>query len=210
MSTPAAHFESAEHQRESAEFGIWVFLATELMFFGPLFLSYAMLRLGSPDAFAAASRHTNIIIGTLNTAILLTSSLFAALASRSAQIGRRRAAMWCLWITALLGVVFLMLKAVEYFDEWQEHLVPWLGFQFDPKLADGASQFFLLYFATTGLHAVHLMIGIGTVCCFAWQLRSHSPAAMKTRIEIGALYWHFVDAIWVFLFPLLYLVERYG
>ncbi len=210
MSAPAAHFESREHQRDSAELGIWIFLATELMFFGPLFLSYSILRVSQPEAFAAASRHTDIVIGTLNTAVLLTSSMFAALASRSAQIGRRRVAMGCLWITALLGLAFLILKGVEYFHEWQEHLVPWLGFRFDPKLADGAAQFFLLYFAMTGLHALHLILGIGIVGCFAWQLRTHSPASMKTRIEIGALYWHFVDAIWVFLYPLLYLVERYG
>jgi cytochrome c oxidase subunit 3 len=209
MSAHAAHFESHEHQRDSAELGIWIFLTTELMFFGPLFLGYAILRLSFPDAFAAASRHTDAVIGTLNTAVLLTSSLFVALASRSTQIGRRRAAMWCLWITALLGTVFLALKAVEYFNEWREHLMPWLGFQFDPELAHGASLFFLLYFAMTGLHAVHLMIGIGIMAWFASRLRTHDPATMATRIEIGALYWHFVDAIWVVLFPLLYLVGRY-
>jgi cytochrome c oxidase subunit 3 len=209
MSTPAAHFETREHEHDSAELGIWIFLATELMFFGPLFLAYAILRTASPDAFAAASRHTDIVIGTANTAILLTSSLLAALASRSAQIGRRRTAMACLWSTALLGTVFLVLKGFEYLHEWQEHLVPWLGFRFESTHAVGASQFFFLYFATTGLHALHLTIGIGVVACFAWQLRTRSPGAMRMRIEIGALYWHFVDAIWVVLFPLLYLVGRY-
>jgi len=210
MSAHASHFESREHQRESAELGIWVFLATELMFFGPLFLAYTLLRLSAPDAFAAASRETHIIIGTVNTAVLLTSSMFAAIASRSAHLGQRRAAIVCLWITAFLGATFLGLKAIEYLDEWQEHLVPWLGFQFDPLHAEGAAQFFILYFAMTGLHALHLTIGVGIMVCFAWQLRAHSPASMRGRIEIGALYWHFVDAIWVFLYPLIYLVGRYG
>jgi cytochrome c oxidase subunit 3 len=208
VSAPAAHFETPQNRREAAELGIWVFLATELMFFGPLFLAYAAARLSYPEGFAEASRHTDVVIGTANTAVLLTSSLFMALASRSAQLGRRRAASLLLFITALLGTAFLVLKAMEYFDEWQQHLVPWLDFRFEPGLAHPASLFYLLYFAMTGLHAIHLTIGIVLVLVFAWRLRSHSPASMRLQIENGGLYWHFVDAMWVFLYPLLYLVER--
>jgi cytochrome c oxidase subunit 3 len=210
MSARAEHFGSRQNQREAAELGIWVFLATELMFFGPLFLAYAAARLSYPDGFAAASRHTDLVIGTINTAVLLTSSLFMALGARSAQLGRRRTASLFLYVTALLGAVFLLLKAGEYFKEGQEHLVPWLDFRFEPGLAHAASLFYLLYFAMTGLHAIHLTIGIVMVSVFARRLRSHSPASMRNQIEVGGLYWHFVDAIWVFLYPLLYLVERYS
>jgi len=208
MSARATHFESPQNQREAAQLGIWIFLATELMFFGPLFLAYAVARLSYPDGFAAASQHTDVLIGTINTAVLLTSSLFMALASRSVQLGRRRTASLFLWVTAVLGTAFLALKALEYLKEWQQHLVPWLDFHFEPGMAHAASLFYLLYFAMTGLHAIHLTIGIVMVSGFAWRLRAHSPASMRNQVEVGGLYWHFVDAIWVFLYPLLYLVER--
>jgi cytochrome c oxidase subunit III len=204
------HFGSPARAREAARLGIWVFLATELMFFGPLFLGYAVGRLSFAEGFAAASRHTDLAIGTTNTAILLTSSLFMALATRAVEIGKRETAMRCLWITAVLGATFLGFKAFEYLKEWQEHLVPWLDFRFEPALRRPAALFYFLYFGMTGLHALHLTIGIGVACTFARRLRSHSPAAMRAKIEGGALYWHFVDAIWVVLFPLLYLLERHG
>ena len=210
MRAQTAHFGSAAQAREAARLGVWVFLATELMFFGPLFLGYAAGRVEYGAGFAAASRHTDIVIGTTNTAILLTSSLFMALAVRAVEIGRRGTAMLCLWITVALGVTFLGLKAVEYLKEWHEQLVPWLDFRFEPALREPAALFYYLYFGMTGLHALHLTIGIGIACTFARRLRSHSPAAMRAQIEGGALYWHFVDAIWVVLFPLIYLVERHG
>jgi cytochrome c oxidase subunit 3 len=205
-----AHFGSAAQARDAARLGIWVFLATELMFFGPLFLGYAVGRIEYGVGFAAASRHTDIIVGATNTAVLLTSSLFMALAVGALEIGKRRTAMRCLWITASLGVLFLGLKAFEYLEEWQEQLIPWLDFRFEPALRKPAALFYFLYFGMTGLHALHLTIGIGVVCTFARRLRSHSPAAMRAKIEGLALYWHFVDAIWVVLFPLIYLVERHG
>jgi cytochrome c oxidase subunit 3 len=204
------HFGSPARARAAAQLGVWVFLATELMFFGPLFLGYAWGRLTFGAGFAAASRHTDVFIGTTNTAILLTSSLFMALAARAIEIGKRRIAIYCLWITAALGLTFLGFKAFEYLKEWHEHLVPWLDFRFEPTLRQPAALFYFLYFAMTGLHAVHLTIGIGIVCTSARRLRSHSPAAMRAQIEGGALYWHFVDAIWVVLFPLIYLLERHG
>jgi cytochrome c oxidase subunit 3 len=204
------HFESPARAREAAQLGVWVFLATELMFFGPLFLGYAWGRHAFGEGFAAASRHTDLFIGTTNTAILLTSSLFMALAARAIAIARREAAIHCLWITAALGAMFLGFKAFEYLKEWHEHLVPWLDFRFERALRQPAALFYFLYFAMTGLHALHLTIGIGIVSTLAKRLRSHSPASMRAQVEGGALYWHFVDAIWVVLFPLIYLLERHG
>jgi cytochrome c oxidase subunit 3 len=210
VSASTTHFGGAAQAREAARLGIWVFLATELMFFGPLFLGYTWGRLIAGAGFAAASRHTDVVIGTANTAILLTSSLFMALAVGALEVGKRRTAMRCMWITATLGALFLGFKAFEYLTEWQEQLIPWLDFRFEPALRKPAALFYYLYFGMTGLHALHLMIGIGVVCTFARRLRWHSPAAMRAKIEGAALYWHFVDAIWVVLFPLLYLVERHG
>lgn len=217
MSTPAPpieeaseQFESIEQQRAAAELGMWVFLATELMFFGPLFLGYAYGRWAFADSFAAASRHTDVVIGTANTVILLTSSLFMALGLRAAQLNRPRAARGALFITGALGAAFLALKGLEYYDEWREHLVPWLDFHFEPQYAHGAALFYFLYFGMTGLHAVHLTIGIGVACVFAVRLRWRPAQHLSRQIEIGALYWHFVDGIWIFLYPILYLVERHG
>jgi cytochrome c oxidase subunit 3 len=217
MSTPAPpveeaseQFESIEQQRAAAELGMWVFLATELMFFGPLFLGYLYGRWALAESFAAASRHTDVVIGTANTAILLTSSLFMALALRAAQLSQQRATRVFLLITAVLGAMFLALKGLEYYDEWDEHLVPWLDFHFESRYAHGAALFYFLYFGMTGLHTVHLTIGIGVACVYALRLRWHSARHLSRQIEIGALYWHFVDGIWVFLYPILYLVERHG
>jgi cytochrome c oxidase subunit 3 len=217
MSAPAPaieeaseQFESIEQQRAAAELGMWVFLATELMFFAPLFLGYSYGRWALGASFAAASRHTDVVIGTANTAILLTSSLFMALALRAAQLGQQRATRALLLITAALGMTFLALKGLEYYDEWREHLVPWLDFRFEPRYVHGAALFYFLYFGMTGLHAVHLTIGIGIACVFALRLRWYAAKRLSRQIEIGALYWHFVDGIWVFLYPILYLVERHG
>jgi cytochrome c oxidase subunit III len=203
-------FESIEQQRAAAELGMWVFLATELMFFGPLFLGYSYGRWALGESFAAASRHTDVVIGTVNTAVLLTSSLFMALGLRAARLDRQRAAQALLLLTASLGATFLALKGLEYHDEWREHLVPWLDFRFEPRYSHGAALFYFLYFGMTGLHAVHLAIGIGVACVFALRLRRRPARQLSRQIEIGALYWHFVDGIWVFLYPILYLVERHG
>ncbi|HEU4486345.1 MAG TPA: cytochrome c oxidase subunit 3 [Povalibacter sp.] len=210
MSSHAAHFESDSHRHETAELGMWVFLATELMFFGPLLLGYAVGREMYGQAFAAASRHTDVVIGTINTAVLLTSSLFMALAAAAVRSDRTRMTMRCLLLTAALGVVFLVLKGFEYLSEWQEHLVPWADFRFEPRLRQGAGYFYYLYFAMTGLHALHLTIGIVASIVFALRLRVNSARALASQVGVTGLYWHFVDMIWVFLYPILYLVERHG
>jgi cytochrome c oxidase subunit 3 len=210
MRAHAEHYESAARQREAAELGMWVSLTTELMFFGPLFLGYAYGRWSFPEGFAAASRHTDVVIGTLNTAVLLTSSLFMALGVRAAQLRQRRATMAYLLITAALGALFLIFKGIEYHDEWREHLVPWLDFRFEPRHQRAAALFYFLYFAMTGLHAVHLSIGIAVMSVLALRVRTQGLNTLRNPIEMGALYWHFVDGIWVFLYPMLYLLERHG
>ena len=191
-------FDSALERREASLLGMWAFLATELMFFGPLFFGYVHARIAQGDAFVAGSHHMHIVLGTLNTAILMTSSLTMALAVRAAR-DTRPVRTW-LALTALLGLVFLGIMASVWLMELGEAA----------NASGGEARFYFLYFGMTGLHALHLTIGIGVACTFARRLRSHSPAAMRAKIEGGALYWHFVDAIWVVLFPLLYLLERHG
>jgi len=210
MNEVSEQFESATRQRESAELGMWVFLATEIMFFAPLFMGYSYGRWASPEGFAAASRHTDVVIGTANTAVLLTSSLMMALAVRASRLQVRRATVVFLTITALLGLLFLALKGLEYYDEWRENLIPWLDFRFEAPHREAASLFYFLYFGMTGLHAVHLSIGVTMALIFAVRVHRESVKPLGNQIEIGALYWHFVDSIWVFLYPIIYLVERHS
>ena len=204
----AQQFEEAPQQRAAATLGMWIFLATEVMFFGALFFAYAIARVQFPAAFAAASRHTNIVLGTTNTAVLLTSSLFMALAVRSAAHAARKATALLLVITAFLGVTFVGIKLTEYALDYREHLVPVLDFAFDPRYARGALIFFGLYFATTGLHLVHLSVGVALVLTFAWRVWHARQNALADQVEIVGLYWHFVDVVWIFLYPCLYLVSR--
>lgn len=200
MSTSAAAME----ERETDTLGMWVFLATEVLFFGVLFFAYVTTRLHYGEAFAAASRHTDITLGSINTGVLLTSSLTMALAVRSVSLGAQRAAGWFLVATMALGATFLTLKGLEYTHEYHEHLVPWLDFAFDPAQRTGARLFFYLYFVMTGAHAVHLIIGL---CLVGFMLTRLSRASVAA-LEITALYWHLIDIIWIFLYPLLYLVSR--
>jgi cytochrome c oxidase subunit 3 len=201
-------FSDPAVEADAARLGLWVFLATELLFFGPLFLGYIYGREHFYDAFAEASRHTKIVIGTLNTAVLLTSSFTMALAAEIRK-ENARIAMRLLMVTAALGVLFLALKGFEYFEEWQEHLVPGLNFVFAGPHQREAEIFFYLYFAMTGVHAVHLTVGITIVVIMAVLLaRGHERVADAERLEVTALYWHFVDIVWIFLYPLVYLVGR--
>jgi cytochrome c oxidase subunit 3 len=191
-------------ERETDTLGMWVFLETEVLFFGVLFFAYVTTRLHYGEAFAAASRHTDIILGSTNTGVLLTSSLTMALAVRSVTIGARRAAGWLLGATMALGATFLALKGLEYTHDYHEHLVPWLDFAFDPTRRTGARLFFYLYFVMTGAHAVHLIIGL---CLVGFMLARLSRASVAA-LEATALYWHLIDIVWIFLYPLLYLVSR--
>ena len=204
----AEQFEDASQQRAAATLGMWVFLTTETLFFGALFFAYAIGRVQWPWDFAAASRHTNLLLGTANTAILLTSSFFMALAVRSAALGAHRATLRFLLITAALGVAFALIKVSEYALDYDEHLVPLVNFAFEPEHAHGALIFFGFYFVTTGLHLLHLSIGVALLLFFAWRTWRALPNTLADQVETLGLYWHFVDLVWIFLYPCLYLVSR--
>ena len=205
----AEQFETREQQREADSLGTWVFLATEIMFFGPLLLTYFYGRTHYGEGFAVASGHTHVWLGTANTALLLTSSLTMALAVRASWIGRRGVTL-LLVLTAALGIAFLAVKGIEYRKEWDEALVPPFRFVFPGEHARAVEVFYWLYFLMTGLHALHLTIGVGLVLWLALRARRgdfgphyHAP------VEMTGLYWHFVDVLWIFLYPLIYLLERW-
>jgi cytochrome c oxidase subunit 3 len=216
MSTRIAEqFTSREQQTFAGTFGMWVFIASELLFFGPLLFGYLYLRTHYPAACAAASRHTDFLLGTANTAVLLSSSFLMALAAHAAEGRRRSRAAWLLVAVAALGLVFLVVKGFEYHAEFQEHLFPGAGFRPErgghPQDMPGMQLFFLLYFALTGLHAIHLTIGMVVCLAMAYGLRRPEPKAPSfDAVEFAGLYWHFVDLVWIFLYPLLYLVGRAG
>jgi cytochrome c oxidase subunit 3 len=190
---------------------MWIFLATEVLFFGGLFATYSTYRGLYPDAFAAASHEMVVWAGTLNTVVLITSSLTMALAVHAAQLGERKRVVMLLAVTMLLGAVFLGVKAFEYYTEFSEHHVPGLGFEFDARYVRQAQLFFSLYFVMTGLHALHMIIGLGVMTVMLWWAwRGTITKEYYSPIEISGLYWHFVDIVWIFLFPLLYLVGRHG
>jgi cytochrome c oxidase subunit 3 len=206
---PQVQYASLEQHDEAAQLGIWVFLATETMFFGALLLGYVVLRHAYPEGFAEAGRETKLLIGTVNTAVLLTSSATMAWAVHAAETGHRRLLTLLLVITAGFGLVFLALKGVEYAQEYQERLAP--GLNFDPSRGPAVELFYFAYFVLTGLHAVHLSVGIVLVLILAvraWR-RAFSPA-YYTPVEVTGLYWHFVDFVWIFLYPLIYLNGRSG
>ena len=206
----AHQFESLEQQKEAATLGMWVFLVTEVLFFGGLFIAYLTYRTWYPAAFAAASHELLVWAGTLNTGVLITSSLTMALAVHAAQTGGRRPLMILLAATMALGALFLGVKAFEYYTEFAEHHVPGFAFQFEPEHFQRAQIFFSLYFVMTGLHAVHMIIGLGVLSVMLWMAyRGRITEEYYSPIEISGLYWHFVDIIWIFLFPLLYLIGRH-
>ncbi|MEP7060860.1 MAG: cytochrome c oxidase subunit 3 [Betaproteobacteria bacterium] len=196
-----------ELRRTTMEFGMWVFLTTETLFFGVLFFAYLIMRLRYADGFAAASRHTNMLLGTLNTAVLLTSSVTMAIAVDAAKIGRARLCAMLLSSTAVLGIVFLAIKGYEYHAEYVQHLFPGNGFE--AVSVAGMQTFFWLYFVMTGFHALHLLIGVALVALMAARVRSGAFVAQSpASIDNAGLYWHFVDIVWIFMYPALYLVAR--
>ena len=209
--SPLAHqFEDLAQQREVALLGMWVFLVTEVLLFGGLFLTYSVYRRWYGSDFAAASHELVVWAGTLNTVVLITSSLTMALAVQAAQSGRRRALLLGLAATMALGCVFLGIKAFEYRAEYLEHHVPGFGFAFDGPHPGPAYIFFSLYFVMTGLHAAHMVIGLGILSVMLWWAwRGGVDAGYSSPIEVSGLYWHFIDIVWIYLFPLLYLVGRH-
>jgi cytochrome c oxidase subunit 3 len=207
----AHHFDDLGQQHEAAALGMWVFLVTEVLFFGGLFLVYSIYRSWYSGAFAAASHELDIVLGGINTAVLITSSLTMALAVHAAQLGHRRTLMLFLIATMALGGVFLGIKAVEYYHKFVEHHVPGPSFQFEHEYFRQAQIFFSLYFIMTGLHALHMVVGFGIMLFMLWWAWNGTVTAeYYSPIEISGLYWHFVDIVWIFLFPLLYLIGRHG
>ena len=213
-------FDDVEQQSEASTLGMWVFLATEVMFFGGLLTAYAVYRSTAPEAVALASRHLNVWLGCLNTVVLLTSSLTMAFAVRAAQLRQHRPLVLMLVATMVFGALFLGIKAVEYTADYHEKLIPGWNFEVPEKdrplveqehVDPGRMQmFFVLYFFMTGLHAVHLIIGIGLLGVMAYlSWKRWFSGGGAVQIEVTGLYWHFVDVVWVFLYPLLYLIDVY-
>lgn len=209
---PVAHqFDDAAQQRNAATLGMWIFLATEILFFGGMFLAYTVYRYRFPEDFRHASAHTLIWVGTINTAILLLSSFTMVLAVRASELRNRVAAVRLLCATAGLGALFLLIKAFEYRHEIAEGLLPGSLFHFGPADGPAARLFFYIYFLMTGVHALHVAIGVVLLGGFALRAhRTRNLAGMATSIDLLGLYWHFVDVVWVFLFPLIYLIGRHA
>jgi cytochrome c oxidase subunit 3 len=208
-SAVAHQFDDLEQQNESGELGMWLFLCTEVMFFGGLFLAYTIYRTQDEATFAAASRELDFWWGTINTVVLLTSSLTIALATHAAESMQRKNLMWLLTATMTLGSVFLGIKGMEYYHKYQHHLMPLMGlpFEWHGPAAGHAEMFFDLYFALTGLHALHMIIGLGILLVLLIKAsRGGLLGDFAAPVRITGLYWHFVDIVWVFLFPLLYLI----
>jgi len=217
----AHHFEDLPAQREASTLGMWLFLVNEIMFFGGMLLAYGIYRELHYPAFVHASHHLDMRLGAINTAVLICSSLTMAMAVHSAAVGRRRAIVVYLLLTIALGSVFLGIKTKEYLDKFEAHLVPGPHFSAEhlhdengsPLPAGEAREaqiFYSLYFGLTGLHALHMVIGIpilGVVALLAH--RGRFGPAYYTPVELTGLYWHFVDIVWIFLFPLLYLIGRH-
>ncbi|HUO86539.1 MAG TPA: cytochrome c oxidase subunit 3 family protein [Thermoanaerobaculia bacterium] len=204
------HFDTLEQQKDASSFGMWLFLVTEIMFFGGLFCAYLVYRSAHYQGFAEASHELDVLLGTVNTAVLIGSSLTMAMGVWAAQTGRRKATVGFLGGTIVLGLVFLGIKVVEYAEKFHHHHVPGRTFHWAGELPAAAEQFYSLYFAMTGLHALHMIAGIGVIAFLmlpAW--RGRYDAAYHNPVEVTGLYWHFVDIVWIFLFPLLYLIGRH-
>jgi cytochrome c oxidase subunit 3 len=206
----AHQFNDAAQQREAATLGMWVFLATEVLFFGGMFLGYTVYRVSYPQAFLEASRHTLVWIGAINTGVLLVSSYIMVLGVHAMEHGNREGAKRFLWVTAGLGILFLIFKSFEYRTEIEEGLLPGASFALKGVHGPHEQMFFFLYFTMTGVHALHVLIGVVMLAIFGMRLRvgtKRPPNA--TAVDLLGLYWHFVDIVWVFLFPLIYLVGRH-
>jgi cytochrome c oxidase subunit III len=208
------HFDNMEQQREASSLGMWIFLATEIMFFGGLMLAYLIYRLAYWHAFAAGSQSMTMWLGAVNTAVLICSSLTVALSVHAAQEGHRKLLVTLLLLTMLFGFVFLGIKSYEYYQKYEEHHVPGAAFHFEgygvhPDEVPNVELFFCLYFIMTGLHALHMIIGLGlfTYLTYKAYKGTYGPD-YHTPVENFGLYWHFVDIVWIFLFPLLYLVGQ--
>jgi cytochrome c oxidase subunit 3 len=205
----ATPFAEPRQQREAASLGMWIFLSTETLLFGGMFLGYAVYRMQNPEAFLEAGRHTILLLGAINTAVLLMSSFLVALAVQRIERGGWFSVTALLWGAAALGAVFLAIKGFEYAHEIDEGLFPGPHFHIEGAHPRGQEMFFVLYFTMTALHAAHVLVGMLVLGVCGWRVfMARQPAHLATTVNLAGLYWHFVDMIWVFLFPLFYLVGR--
>lgn len=209
----AHHFDDAEQQFEAATLGMWLFLITEVLFFGGIFAAYIIYRTAYPEAWREGSSHLDVVLGSVNTVILLCSSLAMALAVWAAQTGKQDKLLKFLLLTIVLGTAFLVIKGFEYHSKFTHHLVPVDEiFHLDHVEIPGANPanvrlFFGFYFGMTGIHALHMVIGIGVMIALVIRTKKgHFSPQYYAPVEMTGLYWHFVDIVWVFLFPLLYLL----
>ena len=203
----AHHFSSLERQNEAMRLGMWLFLATEILLFAGLFCGYSIYRFQFPLAFAECSRHLDVALGTVNTIVLITSSFTVALAIHFARTDRSRAAAICLALTLLFALGFLGIKAVEYTAHFHEHALPGKYYAFPEVKIPGAAMFYTMYFLMTGLHGVHVVAGMSVLSWLLWRtLQGRYSSKYYTGLELGGLYWHLVDLVWIFLYPLLYLI----
>ena len=214
------HFEDMRVQNDAATFGMWVFLAQEVLFFGAFFMVYTLHRNLYYEVFEACSHHLDWKLGAFNTAVLICSSLTMALAVHAAGAGRRRRIVGWLLATVVLGSAFLGVKVVEYQQKWDDQLVPGLRWGSAEQVGeelhlagvdlDHAQLYFSLYFGLTGLHALHMIVGMPIILWIAWRAqRGDFDRAYSTPVWLTGLYWHFVDIVWIFLFPLLYLIGHH-
>ncbi|UPG87675.1 cytochrome c oxidase subunit 3 family protein [Luteibacter aegosomatis] len=209
MPEPAQPFDDLAQQHEAAQLGMWAFLATEILFFGVLFTGYTVMRVLWPDAFVAGSRHTDLPLGAIETGVLLTSSFTAAWALQAVKRSRPREAGWLLLFTATMGVAFLGIHGAEYRHDDLAGVIP--GIRYDEVGDDAPHEalFFVLYYVTTGFHALHVLIGVGLLCVLArLAFRGDFLPGNHAPLEVGTLYWHLVDIVWIFVFPLYYQVGR--
>jgi cytochrome c oxidase subunit III len=208
-SVVAHQFDDHVQQRDANYLGMWIFLVTEIMFFGGLFAGYTLYRSMYPEAFAEGSRHLSMALGGINTALLALSTLMVTLAVESAREEKPRAVCKFLSYAMILGVIFLSIKFLEYYQKWQENLVPGAQFQYQGTQPHELQLFYSFYFVMTSIHALHLLIGIFIIGGLViWMGRRPDKARPNAFIEMTGLYWHFVDIIWIFIFPLLYLARQ--
>ena len=225
------HFESMGQQVDATSFAMWLFLLTEVMFFGGLFTAYLIMRNWYYPAFVEASHQLNIGWGTANTAVLITSSFTMAMGVYNAQMRNKKGLLLFLWLTFALGIAFLGIKTIEYHEKYAKHHIPGFGYsissfanpQSDPEIyeeyhdkplgidmASKTQMYFFLYFAMTGMHALHMIIGIALLGFMIYRAKNDAyTTGHVTYVENFGLYWHFVDIVWIYLFPLLYLIDRH-
>jgi cytochrome c oxidase subunit III len=204
----AHHFDSMATQNHASRLGMWLFLGTEVLLFAGLFLGYSVYRHFYHETFRAASHHLSLILGTINTIVLITSSFTVAMAYYSVKKGNNKAAAGLLVFTILCAVAFLCIKGVEYHEKFQEGALPGKWFHFHEMQGfPGANMFYTVYFLTTGLHAFHVIVGMAIlIWVLRRTIRGDFDKEYHIPVELGGLYWHLVDLVWIFLFPLLYLI----